>query len=289
MTTNPDNDINTVKHNSIYPSTAQSFGIAGIALLMMLAFSPILYYAKFVMTEELSFLFYYVASMGTTFLIVNSMKKNNPGNKPFDFEPGNYKITFAIIITFIALQFGIISPLISLIPMPDFMKEIFMEMAGRNGIISFISIVIAAPIFEELIFRGIMLDGLLKRYNPTKAILISSFLFGFVHLNPWQFISAFAIGILAGWVYYKTKKLWYAILIHMVNNGLAFLTMALTDPSEYPDTPLIESYGGLSIFLLVTLSSIIIVVAGVYFLRKLFVIEESSFKTESESSIEESI
>jgi membrane protease YdiL (CAAX protease family) len=268
-------------NNSIYPSIGQSFGIMGIAFLMMLAFSPILYYAKFFMDEELSFLFYYVASMGTTFLIVNSMKKNNPDNQPFDFKPGNSKIILAVTITIIAVQFGIITPLISLIPMPDFMIEIFMQMAGRNGTISFLTIVIAAPVFEELIFRGIMLNGLLKRYNPTKAILISSLLFGLIHLNPWQFISAFIIGVFAGWIYYKTQKLSFAIIIHMINNGLAFFTMTMSDTTVHPDAPLIESYGGLSTFLLITLGSILIVILGISYLRKEFdTIEKTNISTE---------
>lgn len=45
--------------------------------------------------------------------------------------------------------------------------------------------VIAAPVLEELIFRGMMLEGLLKKYSPVTSIIISSILFGVAHLNPW--------------------------------------------------------------------------------------------------------
>src|SRR5690606_30966839 len=83
-------------------------------------------------------------------------------------------------------------------------------------------IVIAAPILEEVIMRGIILDGLLKRYSPVRSILFSSFLFGLLHLNPWQMVSAMVIGIFAGWVYYRTRSLALPILIHATNNLSAF-------------------------------------------------------------------
>ena len=77
-----------------------------------------------------------------------------------------------------ALLFGVITPIDSLIPMPEILKKALLDLAGQNGIFSFLLIVIAAPILEELLFRGIILDGLLKNYSPLKSILISSFLFG---------------------------------------------------------------------------------------------------------------
>jgi uncharacterized protein len=96
-----------------------------------------------------------------------------------------------------------VGPVGSLIPLPEFMKQIVRELMSRNGFFSLLAIVIAAPILEELIFRGIILHGLLKRYSPFHAILLSSVLFGIVHLNPWQFITGLFIGCFAGWVYYR--------------------------------------------------------------------------------------
>jgi membrane protease YdiL (CAAX protease family) len=268
MNTNAENEQLTNMQTSIYPSIGQSFGIAGIVFLMMLAFSPVVYFAEFFLDKELAFLLYYVITMLTSYLIVNSMKKKNPENQPFDFTTDKFDINLAIIVTVIALQFGIISPIVSLIPMPDFMLEVFMSMFGQTGIFSFISIVIAAPIFEELIFRGVMLDGLLKRYSPIKSILISSFLFGLIHLNPWQFIGAFAIGVLAGWVYYKTRKLTNAIIIHMANNGFAFLSVYFSDSTNFANESLTESYGSILSFVYITIGAIAISIAGILYLRK---------------------
>ena len=66
----------------------------------------------------------------------------------------------------------------------EMMREMVLEMASDQGLLMFIALVIAAPILEELIFRGIMLDGLLRIYSPTKAVIVSSLLFGLIHLNP---------------------------------------------------------------------------------------------------------
>ncbi|WP_409994892.1 CPBP family intramembrane glutamic endopeptidase [Chitinophaga pinensis] len=44
---------------------------------------------------------------------------------------------------------------------------------------------------------------MLKRYPPRKAIVISALFFGLIHLNPWQALPAFCIGLLLGWVFTK--------------------------------------------------------------------------------------
>src|SRR3546814_14754915 len=103
------------------------------------------------------------------------------------------KIMGLVSITIIGIQTGITSPIVYSIPMPEFMQKLFLEFANQNGIFSFMTIVIAAPIIEELFFRGIILEGLLQRYSPVKSIILSSILFGIVNLNPWTFIIALLV------------------------------------------------------------------------------------------------
>lgn len=96
----------------------------------------------------------------------------------------------------------------------------------------FIAAVLLAPFCEEFFFRGILLNGLLNnKISPIKAILFSSFLFGTVHMNPWQFIGAFSAGSLIGLIYLKTHSLLLCILLHALNNGLGFLII-LVDKEE---------------------------------------------------------
>ncbi len=97
--------------------------------------------------------------MGIPFLIVYSIRKRKTGDKSFKMTIENPGIIPFIIIGTIALLFGIISPIQSLIPMSEDIRKELMEFANQRGFFIFVEMVIAAPILEELIFRGIILMG----------------------------------------------------------------------------------------------------------------------------------
>lgn len=95
--------------------------------------------------------------------------------------------------------------------------------AGVIDVFVIIQGVIAAPICEEVLFRGIILDNFLKKYSPIKSIVISSILFALIHLNIVQGISIFCGGLFLGWVYYRTRSLLFCVFIHFTNNVLYYL------------------------------------------------------------------
>lgn len=80
------------------------------------------------------------------------------------------------------------------------------------------SVVILAPVYEELLFRKFILGGLLKQVSAFKAIIISALFFGVIHWNWLQGINAFLIGVIIGWLYYKTESIALCIFAHFVNN-----------------------------------------------------------------------
>jgi membrane protease YdiL (CAAX protease family) len=82
---------------------------------------------------------------------------------------------------------------------------------------------VAAPVLEEMLFRGVILRGFLRQYSRTFAILWSAALFGAAHLNIYQLATAFAIGIVAGWLYERCRSLWPCILLHASYNGFVTL------------------------------------------------------------------
>lgn len=254
----------------IYPNVAESFGITGIVILAMLLFSPVNLVLNKLIGNEASMLIYYLLAIGIPFWIVYSIKKSKTNYLSFNLTIENKRIIPLIIIGTIALLFGIISPIGNLIPMPESIKKAFMDFGSQTGIFAFLLMVIAAPILEELIFRGIILDGLLKKYSSTKSILISSLLFGLVHLNPWQFVTGLIIGIFSGWVYYRTRSLSYSIIIHASANLSGFIMRYFIDFDSFMDDTLVEMYGGLSNLIIAIIGSIIIVAVCVYFLRKEF-------------------
>lgn len=99
-----------------------------------------------------------------------------------------------------------------------------MSQLTDDPVIMLIMTVIMASIFEEIIFRGIIQKGLInKGVEPWKAILYAAIIFGVVHGNPWQFISAVMLGCVLGLVYHKTKSLLMPMLLHGFNN----LTLSL--------------------------------------------------------------
>jgi hypothetical protein len=104
------------------------------------------------------------------------------------------------------------------------MEEVFALLATRD-IWTFLMVGITGPILEEVLFRGLILDGFLRRYRPGKAIFWSAFLFGLFHLNPWQFIPGFITGLLLGYIYMRTRSLIPVILVHIVNNSFSYLIM----------------------------------------------------------------
>jgi membrane protease YdiL (CAAX protease family) len=106
------------------------------------------------------------------------------------------------------------------------LKEIY-SYFNRYPYSALLTVGILAPICEEFFFRGVLLQGLLnKGKSQIFALLFSSFIFSIAHLNPWQMVGAFILGTAIGWVYMKTKSLWNAILLHIINNftvGLIYI------------------------------------------------------------------
>jgi membrane protease YdiL (CAAX protease family) len=99
--------------------------------------------------------------------------------------------------------------------------------------------------FRRNFFRGIIQKGLInKGVKPAKAIIFSALAFGIFHLNPWQTVNAFLLGLVLGVVYYKTKSLLMPILLHAFNNFIsAYLLLNGNSESVTENLHLPEYYG----------------------------------------------
>ena len=111
-----------------------------------------------------------------------------------------------------------------------------------------------------------MLTGLLRNYRPWVAISQSALLFGLMHMNPAQIVGAGLIGLLFGWLYYRTRSLSLCIVAHMFNNLLAFLAMTDTDLSK--KETMREVFGADLLFGLALLISVLLVVLIVWQIHK---------------------
>ncbi|WP_415578708.1 lysostaphin resistance A-like protein, partial [Hathewaya histolytica] len=77
-----------------------------------------------------------------------------------------------------------------------------MDKFNNNLISTTILIVIVAPICEEILLRGIILEMFLKKYSTLKSILVSALMFGIIHGNFIQGVETFFIAIILGYIYY---------------------------------------------------------------------------------------
>ena len=115
----------------------------------------------------------------------------------------------------------------------DLLMEAMKEMTGGPFWSSFLVVAIFAPIFEEWMCRGMVLRGLLTKMKPGWAIVVSALFFALIHGNPWQALNAFLIGMVMGYVYYKTGSLILTMLIHFVNNGSAVILQNVESLKDY--------------------------------------------------------
>jgi len=155
---------------------------------------------------------------------------------PSTINYGKIKGWLIPVLIIAAVAFSIVLERISvLLPMPLKVREIFERMFTKD-LFSFTSVVIIAPIAEEILCRGIILKGLLKNYPPNKAIFISAILFSALHLNPWQAIPAVFGGLFLGWIYYKTQSVIPGMIFHAAINatGFAFLFLGKNEKRKDP-------------------------------------------------------
>lgn len=114
------------------------------------------------------------------------------------------------------------------------------------GIVLFLLSSVLAPAFvEEVVFRGAIMQPL-RRFGDGFALVVSSVLFGVLHLYPQKIPMAFLMGLVLGFAVLRTGSLWASVLIHLANNALAALMSALELwlPQETMQTVLCFLYGG---------------------------------------------
>ncbi len=90
-----------------------------------------------------------------------------------------------------------------------------------NAVPMTITVVLAAPLGEELFFRGFAFPALRRSMGVVAAVLISGALFSILHMDPVGFLGLMEIGVLLATLRWWTGSLWAAILGHAVNNGIA--------------------------------------------------------------------
>ena len=95
-----------------------------------------------------------------------------------------------------------------------------------------LSVVCVAPAIEELVFRGVLLSGLMHRLRTGWAVILSALLFGCVHVpdfkSVWYAVPAIVLmGLVLAWLRLKSRSLWPAITAHATNNLVVIVGLVL--------------------------------------------------------------
>ena len=96
-----------------------------------------------------------------------------------------------------------------------------------SPIVSFLDFCILAPILEEVLMRGFLLDGLSTNYGKIVALLISAALFSILHFNIAQIVPSFICGIILGLLYFYTDSIFSCILAHIGYNSISYMMIVL--------------------------------------------------------------
>lgn len=129
------------------------------------------------------------------------------------------------------------------ITMSDNMTQLFEGIMRQP--LGYLVVGILAPITEELIFRGAILRVLLNTFEHKGrwiAIALTALIFAFIHGNIAQGVHAFIIGLALGWMYMRTKSVLPGIVLHWVNNTIAYLMFNLMP--HMADGKLIDYFHG---------------------------------------------
>ena len=129
------------------------------------------------------------------------------------------------------------------ITLPESTEKLFESIMGEP--LGYVAIGILAPLVEELVFRGAILRTLLKLFDRKwhwVAIVISALIFGAVHMNIPQFVHAALIGLLLGWMYYRTDSIIPGVAFHWINNTVAFVMFHMMP--QMNDGKLIDLFHG---------------------------------------------
>ncbi|MFI3324716.1 MAG: type II CAAX endopeptidase family protein [Clostridia bacterium] len=176
----------------------------------------------YLLSGALSFL-----SLAVPFMFYLFLKKENP-SKILQFQPVKFTTGFMYVI----IGWGLC--LASNLPV-NFIYQYIDETGINSGvtvqpsadstlsfILKIIAVSIAPAVFEEFVFRGVVLSKL-KKYGASFAIVVSSILFAILHSNLISMPFAFLAGLVMGFIYVKTNNLWITIFIHFLNNAFSIV------------------------------------------------------------------
>lgn len=191
--------------------------ILQIALVFVLSAMKLEVYADWII-YLVAFAPTYLVALPALFLLLRRVQDQGPEKR----EYGAKQFIVTLIICFPIMWIGslvgnVFTSIINNFSGNDSGGMALAEIVQMNPYLNLIFIGLLAPALEELVFRKMLIDRL-YRYGEGIAVVTSGLMFGLFHGNFTQFFYATMLGMLFAYVYCKTGKLRYSIILHMVIN-----------------------------------------------------------------------
>ena len=124
--------------------------------------------------------------------------------------------------------------------LPDWMTGTYADTSetlfrGRDQVLAIFGVGLAAPMMEEIIFRGFILNRLLKGFAEKAAVVITAVMFAVLHVNPIWIVYAFLMGLMLGYVSMKEENTVYPILLHVGFNLMSVPINLINQKKELSD------------------------------------------------------
>jgi membrane protease YdiL (CAAX protease family) len=219
-----------------------AFGIVLLSLLLALALGALLVGGLSATTDLTTTDITLISMLISTFfigvpVIIYLISKRIPLKSALRFNPISIKSVFAIIllsIGFIVIIDELDRIVYTLFGHPDYLEQLVEQLKLTsifNGIIIVASTVLIAPFVEEMLFRGYLQKVLEDNWQDvTKAVLVTSLLFAFVHLNLYWVVQIYLLGLVLGYLAWRTNSILPSLILHALNNGFA---VALNNAQDY--------------------------------------------------------
>ena len=149
--------------------------------------------------------------------------------------PRGLDMLFGAVVLVVSMPFVLYTfELNRMVPIPEAMKatseaaastvRVLLQMPGWPDLLANLFLIGVIPALgEELLFRGILQGQLMRRWSPWAAILLSGAVFSFIHFQMEGFFPRWILGIILGWLFWKTSNFWIPVFVHFLNNGVQVL------------------------------------------------------------------
>ena len=212
-----------------YPNLKQSVWLVALFWLIMVGFIMLVYLLGIIIDRDLlsnphvdTFL---ILVCFVLVMVYGQRRSKRPWPDILLFKKVQWRLylPFAVSIVGLSIALSIVESVVfHLIPSPEIFLESFRDLVWKDTpfVFALYNAAVQPSFTEEVLFRGLILIGLLSSQTRKRAILWSALLFALFHMNPWQFPAAFILGLALAWSVIRTGSLLLAIMGHALNNFL---------------------------------------------------------------------